>query len=257
MISIRKRLNLMKAIDFAGGFMGQIKITVCIAITCLAIAGCNFQAGQSKLNLTSPTDPSRTSIASFESIKSNILDPKCLRCHAAGGDGGVDLSSYNSIKDNPGLVTAGDLKNSRLYTEVATGSMPEGGPVLNPDEIAVIENWILAGASDGDTSVNPPPINPPPPTNSETIYSQIQTKIFNTSCVRCHSSAKPSGKVDLSDYQKLMANKRSVIVPGKPQSSLAYTEIIGGSMPPKGKAVDPQLVELFKNWITNGARETE
>lgn len=236
--------------------MDKIKNTVCIAITCLALAACNFHSGQAGLNLTSPSEPSRTSIASFESIKQNILDPKCLRCHAANGDGGVDLSTYNSIKSNPGLVTAGDLQNSRLYTEVATGSMPEGGPILNPDEIAVIENWILAGASDGNIPADPPPpVNPLPPPTTETIYSQIQTKLFNTSCVRCHSSAKPSGKVDLSNYQNLVANKKSVIVPGKPQNSLAYTEIISGSMPPKGKTVDPQLVELLKTWIANGAKE--
>lgn len=236
--------------------MEKIKKILYISILCVLINACNFHSDKTALALTDPTNTNRTSLSSFDALKLNILDPKCLRCHGAAGDGGVDLSTYSSIISNPRLVTAGNLQQSRLYTEVFTGSMPEGGPVLSADEVAAIANWIQSGAPDGDFSPGAPMPDPTlPPIPSSSIYKQIQTKLFDPSCVRCHSTAKPSGKVDLSSYQKLMANKKIVIVPGKPERSLAFTEIANGSMPPRGGAVDSKLAELLKKWITEGANE--
>jgi cytochrome c553 len=226
-----------------------------ISITYLSLAACNFHSDKTALSMEPISNPSRTSLTSFNAIKLNILDPKCLRCHDSSGEGGVDLTNYKSIMANPGLVVAGDLQNSRLYTEVFTGSMPEDGPVLNANEISAIANWIEAGAPDGDLPHSTPPAEPAPVPPASTVYSQIQKNILDQSCVRCHSGTKPSGKVDLSSFQKMMSNKKVVIIPGKPESSLVYIEIANATMPPKGSAINSQLVELLKIWILNGALE--
>ncbi len=225
-------------------------------------AACQLRSNESPLTLADKPLAAGTKLISFAAIKTAVLDLKCISCHGSAGAGGVNLSTYDSIKSNPGLVNPGDAQYSRLYTEVATGSMPDGGPALSAEEVAAIGNWIQNGAPNGNFAaggVNPPappfvpPVNPPPTTSSN--YAQLQTKLFDVSCVKCHSGSKPSGKVDLSDYQKIMANTKTVIVAGNPNASLAFTEITGGSMPPSGKAIDAVLVELLRKWIETGAKE--
>jgi cytochrome c5 len=231
-------------------------------ILVFSLAACSFQIDKTK-NTDGLSDTQ--SLNSFSAIKSDIFDTRCARCHSgSSGDGGVDLSSYESIMRNQGLVVAGAPSQSRIYNEVLSGDMPEGGPPLEDSEMKAIENWILAGAPDGDFnsttgSPNPPAPNPNPvPPNpaeppSVATFTEVQSKILAQSCTRCHSGAHPSGKIDLSSYESLMARPKTV-VPGAPNQSLIYTEIESGSMPPRGPRIDPQLVQLLNDWIQEGAK---
>ncbi|MBC7465635.1 MAG: c-type cytochrome [Bdellovibrio sp.] len=248
-----------------------LKKFLIIGINCSLFAACNYHVNKAQLDNSAQ---SVQQINSFSTLKTNILDPQCIRCHGVGGKGGVDLSNYNSIMTNPGLVMINNINASRLYTEVESGSMPDGGPVMNSEDVATIAAWINAGAPDGTfantnpviptptpvpTPTPPPAQNPPPvvtPPNPPNVisYNDVQTKLFNVSCTRCHSGSKPSGSVDLSSYQKTMANSKKVVVPGNATKSIAYTEITSGSMPPRGPAVDPTLVKLLNDWINAGAK---
>jgi hypothetical protein len=198
---------------------------------------------------------------SFAAIKTRVFDAKCARCHAgASAGGGVDVSSYQSIMGNPGLIEAGQPSKSRIYAEVSSGDMPLGGPALPAAEVAAIEQWILAGAPDGEfTNIvvvpTPAPQAPQPPTVGPIVatYTEVQSKILVQSCVRCHSGAQPPGGVDLTSYANLMSRPQNII-PGNSKDSLVYSEIATGSMPPRGAAVDPKLVQLLANWIDQGAK---
>jgi cytochrome c553 len=70
----------------------------------------------------------------------------CNACHvgAAPSGGGIDLSTYTSLKnyitDNPGRLL-NSLKHTAGYSP-----MPQGGAKLSDCNIAQIENWINAGA---------------------------------------------------------------------------------------------------------------
>lgn len=244
--------------------MKRTKTKTIIAIMwTFSFAACSFRIDKTK---DASGGVESQNIKSFATLKSDILDTRCARCHTGpSGDGGVDLSSYESILRNPGLVEPGQPSQSRLYTEVASGDMPESGPSLSPSEMQAIEDWILAGAPDGDFDSSsetpaprppeppqPGPTEPTPPPPSSATFTTVQSQIFASSCVRCHSGPRPSGKVDLSSYASLMARPRN-IVPGSPKQSLVYTEIESGSMPPRGAKVDPQLVKLLENWISKGA----
>ena len=191
--------------------------------------------------------------------------------------GGVDFSTYSSTLSKSGVVVLGKPQTSSLYTEVASGGMPDGGPVLSTDEVTAISDWIVAGAPNGDfpsTRVpvpGPTPIvnNPapppaptpvvsatPPPTPGMIVkYSQLQAKIFDQACVRCHSGSTPKGKVNLSSFAALMASaKRNLIIAGSPDTSLVYTEISSGDMPPSGPPIAAPEVALLREWINQGAR---
>jgi hypothetical protein len=96
----------------------------------------------------SPAGPvSEVSLKTFSDISANVFQPKCVRCHNASlSKGNVDLSSYNSIVSNAGLVVPAHSEQSRIFNEVQSGAMPDGGPPLSAAEVKAIGDWITAGA---------------------------------------------------------------------------------------------------------------
>ena len=91
-----------------------------------------------------------------------------------------------------------------------------------------------------------------PPQNVR--YSDVQKRIFDQSCTKCHSAVKQKGKVDLSSYDAVTQNpKKTIVIPGSPEESLVYKEIVSGSMPPKGPTVSAEDIAMLKQWIIEGA----
>lgn len=248
--------------------MFTCKKMVFLSIVSLTLSSCNYHVD--KASTSDNSGFTAQQINSFATLKANILDTKCARCHGVTVKGGVDFSNYNSIMNNPTLVVIGHPEESRIYTEVVGGDMPQDAPALSASDIAAISDWIEAGAPNGDFVVNPRPTPTPAPVPTPTptpapiptptpvpavaSYKDVQSQLFDKSCVRCHSGTSPSGRIDLSSYAKTMANSKKAIVAGSPTQSLAYTEITSGSMPPKGVKIDPKLVQLLKDWITGGAK---
>ncbi|WP_413290947.1 c-type cytochrome [Bdellovibrio sp. HCB337] len=79
--------------------------------------------------------------ATFTYISVNVLQKRCNSCH--GGAGGFSFNTYtNTLK----AVKVGNPTGSVLYTEVNSGSMPQGGAKLPAADIKAIYDWIAAGA---------------------------------------------------------------------------------------------------------------
>jgi uncharacterized membrane protein len=89
----------------------------------------------------------------------------------------------------------------------------------------------------------------------------VQVKgIFAHNCYKCHSSQKVKGELRLD--QKHMAMKGGengpVIIPGNPDESEMIRRLLlprsdDESMPPKGKTLKKDEIELLQFWIANGA----
>ena len=94
--------------------------------------------------------------AKFASIKSLILDVKCLRCHSVGGTAErVPLTSLEEILNSPlDIVLPGNPDESGLILvlqEDARKPMPppsSGISRVKPEEVEVIKQWILNGAKE-------------------------------------------------------------------------------------------------------------
>ena len=99
------------------------------------LAGCSYDQKAQVYSSTASVTPH------FSSINSNIIQPKCMPCHA--GRRGSDFSSYNGVLNR---VKIGNPDGSRLYTDVRDGSMPINKPQLTDDEILAIYQWIQNGA---------------------------------------------------------------------------------------------------------------
>lgn len=103
-----------------------------------------------------------TLTADFNSIQANVFTPICTACHAGStAPQGLHLDAANSYDQLVGVpsveepsilrVAIGDPDNSyviqKLEGHAASGAqMPFGGPPLPASTIAVIRQWISAGA---------------------------------------------------------------------------------------------------------------
>ena len=96
-----------------------------------------------QLNVTSDGTALPNPDATFTWISSNVLIPRCVSCHGAGGDAGLDVRSHTSVVQK---LIAGDAARSVFYTEVNSGSMPEGSSKLPAAQIKAIFDWINLGA---------------------------------------------------------------------------------------------------------------
>lgn len=150
---------------------------------------------------------------SFATLKSSVLTPKCLSCHS-------------EVKTESGIsawVTPGSPEQSRLYTEVKSGSMPKGSTQLSGAELEMVYNYIYGLTSPTDPT--PPPIPTPTPTPAPSTgitYAQVRARILTPyRCTSCHSVGSETA----------LARWISV---SSPSSSKFYTSVKNGSMPQGG-----------------------
>ncbi len=94
-------------------------------------------------------------------------------------------------------------------------------------------------------------------------YYNAVRPILVKSCQGCHQPAKAAAKIVLVDYRQLVDgvhDDEKVIVPGKPEESLLYKEIIprgdkAPSMPKKAEPLSASEVGVIKRWILEGAKD--
>lgn len=76
----------------------------------------------------------------FSEVETKILAPKCYSCHESNIP---SFSDYDSVLNT--IVIPGN-PDSALLRVTKSGEMPKNQPDLEPDEIALMEKWILGGA---------------------------------------------------------------------------------------------------------------
>ncbi len=122
--------------------------TVVTAIVCLG-NGC----GGFKPLEKSGDFASSSSAVTWDMVNSNIIQPKCIACHHQGGLlGATDFTTYAGVMT---VVSPGNPLSSALYVYVSPGSpnpMPKGS-VLGQQDVALIWNWISAGAPGPDGAI--------------------------------------------------------------------------------------------------------
>ena len=98
------------------------------------------------------------------------------------------------------------------------------------------------------------------------MFSEIQTNVFDVSCVGCHSGGSPPAGLRLdamNSYQDLVMVASSQdggtfrVNPGFPDTSYLITKlegpgVQGGQMPPSGP-LPQSTIDTIRQWITDGA----
>lgn len=197
---------------------------------------------------------------------SALLSERCIGCHSGEfAPLGLSLDSHASLlagSENGPVVVPGDISNSVLARRIRGEAQPQmpldGPPFLTPEEIALIETWIGAGApGDGAAKVN----TAPPADDGVVTFSDIE-HILKQRCIVCHSDnsqfdAPPEGLRLTSLDLVLRGRERIVVIPGNPKASELWRRVTGLAEPRMPFNGPPWLTDaeigLIRTWIEEGA----
>ncbi len=86
-------------------------------------------------------------------------------------------------------------------------------------------------------------------------FSNDVFPIINNRCMNCHGGEKIEEGLNMSSYMGLMAGSvnGSVVIPGDPENSLFIELVATQKMPKRGAKLTPALVQIFSEWVAQGA----
>ncbi len=134
-----------------------IWVLVLMAVGLLSILGCD----DGSTDPTSGGNGGGTTV-SLASDLQPLFDSRCLACHGAGGEGGLNLTAEVSRANLVGVESTGYAPQQRvvsanagdsiLYQKVngagGVGNRMPLGSILDPSEVEMIRVWIVQGALD-------------------------------------------------------------------------------------------------------------
>jgi hypothetical protein len=212
-----------------------------------------------------------------------IMEERCFSCHNAPYDkngrtihpkAGLRLDTHEWVMkgnlDNT-VVEAGNLADSYLYEVVTLDEdddmfmPPKGGP-LSPEQIDVLKRWIEEGAkaSSGGGAVASSDMS-----NGISFHDHI-FPLIEERCLDCHSepyvkngrTIHPKAGLRLDTYESIIEGNLdgTIVEKGNADESTLYAVITLDSddpeiMPPKGDPLTEEEINMFKQWIIEGAKE--
>lgn len=206
-----------------------------------------------------------------------ILKDSCTLCHGPPSPAaGLALDTHEGLmkggRSGPAVVPGDPGKSEmiRRLRGLSEPRMPLSGPPWLPEEkIALIEQWIRAGAGEAgsmgssgkqSTGEQEPPA---PKTGQPVLFGQV-SPIFQARCVKCHAArgqlGPPPEGIRLDSYEALIkGGERPILIPGVPGASALLRSVLGQSrprMPMDGPPyLDPAETDLIALWIQEGARD--
>lgn len=170
-------------------------------------------------------NPNPNPTPGFATLSSTILQPLCIGCHAwAGNEAQVQTR-----------IVAGNPNASSLYVRMANGSMPQGGPPLNAQQLQVVADYING------------PIVPVPTIELKPTYESLKVHLFEKSCTMCHN-ANSSRLDDFTKYSEIRDEIEDI------EEQLDF-----GTMPPLDNQGNPrapvptqEVLDTFRNWVRLG-----
>ena len=169
-----------------------------------------------------------------------VVQEKCSTCHTTPDMTGLAMDTYaNTLaggKNGP-VVVPGDSANSVLYTLQAAGGHPG---VFTPEELALVQAWIDAGAVESAGSASGP------------LWDEV-APLVETKCGVCHSTPDMTG-LAMDSYANILAGGKNgpVVVPGDSANSVIYTLQAAGDHP---GVFTPEELAILQAWIDAGALE--
>lgn len=102
----------------------------------------NPTAGPTTAPSPSPTSTTSQTTVSFATQVAPLLQARCAACHTGAGVGGVSLFTEGGSPRYDNIRT--HLPN--IITQVANGTMPQGGPRFTQSEVGLLTTWRDNGA---------------------------------------------------------------------------------------------------------------
>lgn len=192
--------------------------------------------------------------------------PKAKDPFADGADASTD-DLVSEDGDNPfGGDDAGEDKSENQVEE----GMSDANPFSNEsddesadpvDEDATSEDGGGFGTDEDDQPADsdPKPDAPAAKVKKSVVWKDVE-RIFSKNCSKCHDASQAKGGFDFSSYSTIMSHGDTLISPGDGESSHLYRIVNHDdepSMPPEGKKLSKGNLKKIKQWINDGALETD
>jgi len=170
----------------------------------------------------------------FASVKTQILDASCIRCHPG-------YSNYNTVKK--------DI--NKIVGSVMSNRMPKNSSPLSNELKALLIAYAEAGAPLG-SGVDPTP-NPLPVSN----WNYISEMIIFPKCFVCHNPQGEAKFVDLSTRQAIFEARAELVDFDNPDESLLLSIVQDEDepMPPQRSNLErltQDEIALLREWIRLG-----
>jgi len=170
-----------------------------------------------------------------------LIEAKCLTCHATADMTGLAMDTYaNTLAGgkNGAVVVPGDSANSVLYIVQAVGGHLG---TFTPDELAIVQAWIDAGALETIDPVSGP------------VWDGNIATVLQEKCSACHGPAAMGG-LNLTTYADMINGGQSgtVVIPGDGANSLLVAIQQAGGHPGQLTADE---ISIVQSWIDAGALE--
>jgi uncharacterized membrane protein len=200
----------------------------------MLFSACNYNhvRGEAPAKEGDLNDLSAQASLDYPSVQMAVIAPQCLRCHsgAGGAKGGLSLETYQQVRAN---------MNKIYFRSIEKRDMPADG--MPQAQMDLLKAWIEAGAPEKNTGQK---IGPP--IQGAITWKVIRDQVFKSSCLDCHSGAKPDGNLDLESLEVVRKNINAIF----------DSAIIRQTMPiePYAAMSDSQKQALMK-WISQGMPE--
>jgi uncharacterized membrane protein len=175
-----------------------------------------------------------------------VLVAACARsgCHdAISRVSGYVLTDYvNTMKKG---ISAGRASNSKVYTEIANGSMPPAGSGITMTQAQkdIVAKWINQGAKNLICNPNYGKCD----TVGGAKFATFVQPIIQNRCQGCHNASSAGGGIQLTTHAQIKAS----VATGKFWGSINY--LAGFSAMPKNSKMSACELAKIDSWIKRGA----
>jgi hypothetical protein len=107
------------------------------------------------------------------------------------------------------------------------------------------------------TATTQPTATDTPPEDNFVSFSNDVFPIIQFRCLNCHGGEKIEEGLNMSDYLGLMNGSinGTIVTPGDAENSLFVEMVASQKMPKRGAKLTPAQVQLFRDWVNQGALE--
>ena len=221
----------------------------------LLAAACNYKIDKTSNDQRNAAPREMMESVSFEQVKADVLDSKCIVCH--GQAGGVNLESHASAHKH---------LDSIRKTTLEAKTMPKAPFSLTARQYDLMTAWIDAGGpdrslghdSDSDgTTTGTNQDDDQGTTTSLVTFDMIKKNIISNQCLNCHMAGGEAASIPFETKEQILNSHLALVVPGKPSKSLFYKITLPGEMnmmPPYPMApLSKAQTNMIKQWIIDGA----
>ena len=239
---------------------------------------------QQTLAMAEPVETAHiaSSIGEKMSLGQDLYSIECVECHGPDGEGGeivgvegLEGVVVKSISSNDEMYTRNDgsLYDITAYGQPNLGMPPFGGAYggeLSPSEIEYIVTF-MRYTWDDRTEVPADAVSSAIPVLAEgevPSYEVHVSAVVKRQCLSCHREGKENNEYLMDTYDSILKGGINApnIVAGDLNSILLQTiqgtELTGSDgeiihvMPPNGKPIKDEYIDIFIRWVEAGMPET-